>query len=249
MKCWSLFIFSVMACVYGWAQSDTTRIETPEQKLPEVDSVVVSSDSLDLYPKRVFQPQLFVDYGKLITTAIGLENKLEGGISIIFFEKFEATAEFGKATLKPEHAYINGNYQSYGNYLRFGGGLITDINAKSSIGIGVRYGLSRFQDQGRIEIQSASGLQDDFNYPFNRSGLSARWWSAVLTSESRVIFNKDVPEAKINHLFKVGFFFRMRFLVTYENNNDPVEVYSIPGYGSANSGQQAAFNLFIKFTP
>lgn len=251
MKYSLLYIFSFLLVFTSVAQEVSDGLDTAAAPIliQEVSDVIATEEEEIEEPKRIFQPQVYIDYGKLATTAIGLENKLEGAVSFLFFEKFEAIAEFGQATLKPDHAYVNGNYESSGRYFRIGGGLMTPINAKSSIGLGIRYGLSQFEDQGRIEIQSSSGLQDDFSLPFNRNNLSARWWSAVLTSESRMVFKKAEPEAKINHLFKLGFFFRVRFLVTYENNDNPVEVYSIPGYGSAINNQQAALNLYLKFTP
>ncbi|MFT6865832.1 MAG: hypothetical protein ACJA08_000658 [Cyclobacteriaceae bacterium] len=246
MKYWLLFISSCLyISVYAQEETDSTAMVNQPIATEEIEL----ADSIAVPKKRVFQPQLYVDFGKLITTSVGLENKLEGAISLLFFEKFEVITEFGKATLNPEYAYINGNYQSSGTYFRFGGGMMGEINAKSNIGLGVRYGISKFSDQGLIEINSPSQLQDDFRYPFSRSDLSARWWSAVLTSESRIIFDKTKPESKINHLVKIGFFFKMRFLVTYENEIDPVEVYSIPGYGSAGDKQQAVINVFLKFTP
>lgn len=271
MKCWLLFIFSCISFIhFAQAQNVADSVSMAEQdslsmvitSMP-VDSTLyveeentlppVDTTTIPLPPKRNFQPQVFIDYGKLLTTAIGLENKLEGGVSMLFFDKFEAVAEFGRATLKPEHAYVNGNYKSSGEYLRLGGGLMSDINAKSSIGLGVRYGLSRYSDSGVIDIRSSSGLQDDyqlsFNRPRNKNEFTARWWSLVLTTESRIVFNKSRPEAKVNYLVRLGMFFRMRFLVTYDNDPFPVEVYSIPGYGNAVNKQQAALNFYIKFTP
>lgn len=247
MKYSLLSIFSIFISFAGLAQVDSVMINTADTAVIAEEVAAVDDDVLEAI--RIFQPQIYIDYGKLATTAIGLENKLEGGVSLLFYEKFEANVEFGQATLSPEHAYKNGNYESIGQYYRLGGGIILPVNLKSSIGLGVRYGVSRFEDQGLIEIRSSSGLQDGLNLPFSRNDLTARWWSAVLTSESRVVFKKAEPEAKINHLIKLGFFFRMRFLVTYDNVVDPVEVYSIPGYGSAVNRQQAAFNLYLKFTP
>lgn len=247
MKYWLLSIFSGLAFFQLGAQinSDSLFVESSQEMTQSVDL----ADSIIVPSKKFIQPQLYVDFGKLLTTSIGLENKLEGAVSLLFFEKFELITEFGQATLKPEYSYINGNYQSSGNFYRIGGGIMGEVNAKSSIGLGVRYGVSKFSDKGVIEINSPSGLQDDFRYPFARTDLTARWWSAVLTSESRMIFDKSKPESKINHLVKIGFFFRMRFLVTYDNNPIPVDVYSIPGYGSAINKQQAVFNIFIKITP
>ncbi len=270
MKYWSLSIFSwIFVLSFAQAQNDADSLSMQEQdslamvitSMPvdstlyvEADSIAppIDTSSLPLPPRRNFQPQFFFDYGKLIPTIIGWEEKWEGGASLLFFNRFEATAEFGKAALRPEHAYTNGYYESKGTYLRFGGGLMTDINAKSSIGLGVRYGYSQYSDKGAFSNISPSGLQDDKYISLDRPNgddFTARWWSLVLTSESRIIFNKSNPNAKINQLLKLGFFFRMRFLVTHDNDPYPVNVYSIPGYGSVNNRQQAAFNVFIKFTP
>lgn len=249
MKFRLLLIFSFLAHLTAKGQVKADSLSS----LNVSDSTLVSikeieKDTAVQVPVRVFQPQAYIDYGKLISTALGFDKRLEGAVSFLFFEKYEVITEFGIANLKPEHAYVNGNYASNGNYFRFGGGMVSEINSKSSIGLGLRYGLSKFEDSGRIEIQSASGSQEDFELPFSRNNLSARWWSIVLTSESRIVFKKDEPENKLNYLIKAGFFFRMKFLVTYENDGYPVDVYSIPGYGSAINNQQAAFNLFLKFT-
>ena len=271
MKYWLLSIFSwfcFLHCAQAQDVADTVSMVEQDSLSMVITSIPVDSTiyveeentiapidttSMPPGPKRNFQPSVFIDYGKIITTAIGLENKLEGGISILFFEKFEAVAEFGRATLNPEHAYINANYESKGEYFRFGGGLMSDINTKSRIGLGVRYGLSRYSDSGLIDIRSPSGLQDDYQISFKRpidgDPFTARWWSLVLTSESRLTFDKSRPEAKINHLVRLGILFRIRFLVTYDNDPYPVDVYSIPGYGSAINKQQAVLNFFIKFTP
>jgi hypothetical protein len=250
MKYWLLFIFSGLfnSLAHGQASGDsTTMVSTKKDSvISATPQVSVTEDSV-LVSQKIFEPQVYFDYGKALLTAITPEQRLEGGIVLLFYEKFEAVGEFGKAILKPEHAYVNANYQSSGDYLRLGGGYISRFNPKSSIGLGVRYGISNFSDQGKIEIQSNSGLQDDYENSFARSDLSARWWEVVLTSESDVSFNRSKPESKINHFMKLGFFFRMKFLVTYDNLTDPIEVYSVPGYGAVTSGQQAVFNLFVKF--
>jgi hypothetical protein len=271
MKYWLLSIFSWI-CLLNFAQgqnlADSVSMEKKDSLSMVITSIPVDStiyydeknitppiDTTSIAPhaKRNFQPQVYFDYGKLIPTALGMDTKLEGGIALIFFEHFEAVAEYGKATLTPEHAYVNGKYESRGEYMRFGGGVITDVNAKSNIGLGVRYGISKYHDQISYGNYNLSGLQPDLidssNRPIDGSNFTARWWSIVLTSESRLVFDKSKPESKINHLVKIGFFFRMRFLVTYDNDPDPVAVYSIPGYGSTVNTMQPAFNLFIKFTP
>ncbi|WP_258105140.1 DUF6048 family protein [Marinoscillum sp. MHG1-6] len=266
MKYWLLFISSLISLSL-WAQDTDSLSSSSTDTLQWIQEIPAQGDSLStpsqviqseeeeevsfFENRTVFTPQVYIDYGKLITTAAGLENKMEGAFSLLFFDAFELIGEAGMATLKPEHAYTNGNYESSGRYYRVGGGYISKINAKSNIGLGVRYGQSLFEDQGKIEIQSASGLQDDYISTFNRNDLTARWWEMVLTSESRLILNKNNPDSRLNQMISLGFFFRVRFLVAHENTMDKyeVDVYSIPGYGSTVNKQQLAFNLFVKFTP
>lgn len=246
MRLLLLFTFSLaLSKVFGQdvVPQDTVLVDASE------DTTAIDLAKPDS-AKRGFsmRPVLLIDYGKLLSTAAGYDEKYEGSLQLLINNKVELVAEYGTSELAPENAYTNGNYQATGSYYRFGAGVYSQLNLKSKIGIGLRYGAASFSDQGLVEIESATGLQDPYTREFARDNLKANWWSAVLTSESKLVPLKSKPEAKINELFAVGFQFRMRFLISYDRDA-PVDVYSIPGYGSTLDDQRGAINFFIKIYP
>ena len=120
------------------------------------------------------------------------------------------------------------------------------------MGIGFRYGGSSFEDEGTYDIVSVDGLTSPFQSGFSRQDLSASWISGVLTSMSRLQLRKKDPESRLNNLFKIGFQFRWRFLRSYDrsiSDTDPIEVYTIPGYGRTISDNAIALNFFVRFYP
>jgi hypothetical protein len=208
-----LFIFSLILSVACFAQTD------------EADSVVY---------RRTLTPSLYLDYGKLFTIPVDFETKYEGGLELLFLEKFPLIVEVGQATLTPEGAYSNGTYQSEGFYYRVGAGYYSQFKPKNKIGLTVRYASSSFTENGRVFIESPSGSQGDFVQSIKRENLKASWYEVVVYSDR-----------KLTGLFSIGMNLRLRILASYDEQS-PVEVYSIPGYGRSFDKTIPAANFFLK---
>ncbi|WP_462249102.1 DUF6048 family protein [Ekhidna sp.] len=189
------------------------------------DSIVV---------KRTVIPSLYIDYGKLLTIPSNIETKYEGGIELLFLEKFPLIIEAGQATLTPEGAYSNGTYESSGYYFRVGTGFMNQFTAKNKIGITARYARAIFKEEGRIFIESPSETQDTFVQNIDREDVNATWYEMVLYTDQ-----------KLSDMFSIGLNLRFRVLVEYDEFS-PVDVYSIPGYGRSFDGTIPAANLFLK---
>lgn len=178
---------------------------------------------------------VFVDYGKAFGQLLNTESKHEFGAQIEFKNKWFVVGEFGLATLNPDGGYQNTNYEAKGNYYRAGLGYKVDMTAKSNIYLSIRYARASFSDSGIIDISSGSGIYDDISESFERTGLSAQWYEAVLSSESR--------------LFKglyAGFHLRFRAMYKYDEQA-PIDVYTIPGYGRSFDDTIPALNLYLKY--
>lgn len=208
-----LFIFSLILSSICFAQES------------EADSVT--------YTRSVI-PSIYMDYGKLLTIATNFETKYEGGIELLFKEKFPLIIEVGQATLTPEGAYSNGTYESEGFYYRIGGGYYSQFLPKNKIGITLRYAASTFNETGRIFIESPSGSQDDFIQNINRNNLKATWYEVVVYSDR-----------KLSDLFSIGMNLRLRILADYDEQA-PIDVYAIPGYGRSFDKTIPAANFFLK---
>src|SRR5690606_34021939 len=107
---------------------------------------------------RMLTPSIYLDYGKLLTIPTEVETKYEGGIELLLLEKYPIIAEMGAATLSPKGAYSNGTYESKGTHYRFGAGYVSKLNPKNSISISFRYAMASFDEDGRIFIESTSGV-------------------------------------------------------------------------------------------
>ncbi|MEQ8627786.1 DUF6048 family protein [Ekhidna sp.] len=208
-----LFIFSLLLSAYCFAQTD------------EADSIVY---------RRTLTPSIYLDYGKLLTIPTNFETKYEGGIELLFIEKFPLIIEAGQATLTPEGAYSNGTYESEGFYYRIGAGYVSQFIPKNKIGISFRYASSTFNENGRIFIESPSGAQDDFVQSIKREDLTATWYELVVYSDRQ-----------INDLFSIGLNLRLRVLSSYDEQA-PIDVYAIPGYGRSFEDSVPAANFFLK---
>lgn len=260
-----LFIFSIAA--FGWASAqkpggkpmgpkpggkDAGGPPMKEQVQPtdtlKQDTVAVAVEQPKKEPAKPFSFSFLIDYGKLGLTAVTDETRYEGGINLVFFDHYSIMTEFGHGDLHPKNGLQNGNYYSEGDYFRVGGGYINKLDAKSKLGFSVLYGQSSFTDRGEIFIESASGIQDGYETTFGPRNSEARWVELVITSESRLIFNKDNPTAKINHLFAFGFHARLRFLSSYDRY-PTYDTYMIPGYGRTVNNPNLALNLYLRITP
>jgi hypothetical protein len=184
--------------------------------------------------KRVIIPSIYIDYGKLLLIPSDFETKYEGGIELLINEKFPIIVEVGSATLAPQSAYANGSYESSGSYYRVGAGVVSQIYPKNKLGISFRYGASTFDEKGSYSIESSSGKQDNYVGKIDRKNLSADWTEIVVYSD------RD-----LNDLFTIGLNIRFRILNKYDSF-DPIDVYSIPGYGRSFDKVIPALNLFFK---
>ncbi len=223
------------------------------QQAPKDTTAAVASDTVTVadVPKEPAQPFSFsfiVDYGKPAISFLSDETRYEGGLNLLFFDHYSIIGEYGFASLHPRNALQNGNYYAEGNYFRVGGGYLNNIGPKSKLGLSVRYGQSSFTDEGEIFIESSSGIQEGYETTFGPRKSEARWVEVVLTSESRLIFDKENPDNKINHLFSLGFHVRFRFLSSYDRY-PTYDTYAIPGYGRTVNNPNPALNLHLRITP
>lgn len=176
-----------------------------------------------------------VDYGKLAGQLLNTESKYEFGGQVELMDRVVAIGEYGFSTLNPNGAYQNTDYQSEGNYFRIGLGYKIDFKPKNNLYFSVRYAKSSFEDMGTIDITSASGIYNDLNEPFVRKGLSAQWFEVVMSSEARLWKS-----------LYAGFHLRLRIMDKYDEQ-EPLDVYSIPGYGRTFDRTIPALNLYLKY--
>lgn len=202
----------------------SVAVETPADSLNDVQFPILSSVAL------------IFDYGKMIGLVLDTESKYEGGVQLEFYNKFFLTGEYGIATLEPNGAYINANYISKGSYWRAGLGYKVDMTPKYNFMFGFRYGQSSYSDKGEIEIVSQSGIYDTYVEPFERRNLSAHWYELVLSSERKVWKG-----------LYAGFHARLRIMGGYDKQ-EPLDVFSIPGYGRTFSKTVPAINLYVKYS-
>ncbi|WP_420319270.1 DUF6048 family protein [Ekhidna sp.] len=183
---------------------------------------------------RTLVPSLYLDYGKILTIPVSFETKYEGGLELLFLEKFPLIVEIGQATLSPEGAYANGTYESEGVYYRIGAGIVNQFKPKNKIGFSLRYASSSFNESGRIFIESPSGAQENYVQNIKRENLTATWFEAVLYSDR-----------KLSDLFSIGLNLRLRVLANYDEQEE-IDVFAIPGYGRTFDKTIPAANLFLK---
>ena len=186
--------------------------------------------------KRKIVPSIYIDFGKLLTLPGKQETKYEGGIELLFLEKFPLIMEAGFAILNPDQAFSNGTYESRGTYFRVGTGFYSQFSPKNTIGFTLRYGSGLFRESALIQLKSASGAQGTTTIPITHAGLSASWFETVIYSDK-----------KINKHMAIGLNIRLRVLIEY-NEQRPIDVYSIPGYGRSFDKSIPAVNLFLKIS-
>jgi hypothetical protein len=197
---------------------------------------IYGQDSLQRRAKLA--PSLYFDYGKALAAFTEEETKIEGGLEVLFMDKWQAIAEYGTAQLEPRAAVENGSYLSEGSYFRLGVGFIPEVDKGTRLGIGLRYARAFFEDQGDYALVSPSGVQEDVFIPFARENLTAQWWEAVFYTDR-----------SLTDWLDIGMLFRLRFMNTRDETDDVVGIYSIPGYGRAEDKSIPALNLFIKISP
>jgi hypothetical protein len=227
---WSFknIVLCLLIPCFGYAQDD--NVMEQEEELV-ADSVAEQVEVLPLFSSAA----IVFDYGKLVGLALDTETKYEIGAQVDIKDKLLLIGEFGIATLTPNGAYVNTNYISEGSYFRVGLGYKINMNAKNNILFSLRYAKSTYSDKGTIDIKSSTGIFDTYNEPFEREEISAYWYEAVLSSETR--------------LWKglyAGFHIRLRVMGDYDKQL-PLDVFSIPGYGRTFDKTIPAFNLYIKY--
>lgn len=178
--------------------------------------------------------EIGVDYLKFLSLLFDFETKYEGHLGLIFRNRYIILLEAGQGILNPEKAYKNDDYyESKGTYGRFGIGYILISDDKSNLIAGVNYGHSKFKEVIGIHIENPYGFS--YEDQIIRNNLFGQWYEFTLATES-IIFKS----------FYAGAMFRFRIL-RKNNEIEPFEVYSIPGYGRAFDKTIPALNLYIKY--
>tara|TARA_B110000046_G_scaffold168788_1_gene187423 strand:+ start:716 stop:1390 length:675 start_codon:yes stop_codon:yes gene_type:complete len=208
-----------------------------------INRATAQDDSL-LIQKRQFQPRIYWDYGQTLMLWQELSQKHEGGLEWLLFDKIQIFAEAGYTKINPNNLYKNIDYQSEGRFYRLGMGYLAYLDEFNRLGLGVRFAQSSFEDQGVVFINSEtinSPMRDDFK----RADLQATWIEIVLNSEKQLKLRKVVPASYWNRLFSIGIMIRYKMLLDYPSYQ-PIEVFSIPGYGRLINKKNLGFNLFLK---
>ena len=185
--------------------------------------------------KRPIIPSIYIDYGKLLTLPTKTEEKYEVGLEVLISEKIPIVFEVGKATLNPEKAYANGEYEAKGTYFRIGTGVYSQFTAKNKLGLVFKYGLSSFDEIATI-TESNRNLNRTLSESYDRNDLSASWLELNIYSDRQ--FNKFLA---------LGINIRYRYLLDYDIQA-PDDVYVIPGYGRSFDNSIPAANLFLKIS-
>lgn len=216
-KSWILGLCAILLCFEALAQTE------------EADSLASEKSGV------LTSTAVLFDYGKLIGLFIPTETKYEGGLQLDFWDKLIVVGEYGVATLEPNGAYINAGYVSEGSYYRAGIGYKVNMKPGNNLFISFRYAQSNFSDKGNVEVASATGIYDPLEEPFERKDEKATWYEVVLSSEKQMW--------KGLHL---GFHVRLRVMGEY-NQQAPLDIFAVPGYGKTQDKVVPALNLYVKY--
>jgi len=248
-----IFLFVILSCgivFYSSAQDeelangDTLLINLADSSTIELldneNAIVI----IDTIPKKKFLSgiELAVDYGKLLTLWTEFESKYEVGINLRFYERIVLAGEVGYAELNPLKAYDNALYYTVkGSYARLGLDYYFAYDPTSFYYVGLRYGLSMFEDEGMFLIDSE--YWEDYEEGFGSKDVTASWAEFVLGTETFLkLSKKENPKSRL----LLGWKFRLRFLMDFENREEP-RIYSIPGYGRTFDQVVPALNLYLKY--
>jgi hypothetical protein len=209
------------------------------------DSSTVVLDSLAAHRVPFFSGiEIYIDYGKLLTLPSEFESKMEGGLSVRFFNRFLFALEYGMAVLDPLKAYENAVYYTVeGQYYRLGLDYHIPVDKKNFLYMGARYGISNFEDRGLLNI--VNGVWEDYALEFGDAGMTASWYELILGSETQLTIGKEEGAIFIQRLY-LGWTFRFRIQGAFENREQP-RVYTIPGYGRTFDKTIPALNLYLKY--
>ena len=213
----SIFSLLVILIRPGWAQETTPTEEAVEQ-----DETVPVDSGLGI----------MLDIGKLSGFFLDFETKLEAGLEYKFKNGIVINVEGGYYELDPG-AFDNGSYHSEGIVLRAGVDYSFNIDPQNIMYIGGRWGNSTFEDI--VEYEIGSNFWNNFQGQDSRQDLQASWVEFILGSENNIVGS-----------FYLGVKFRLRYLIDYDLQ-EPIDVYSIPGYGRSFDNSVPVANLYLKY--
>jgi hypothetical protein len=220
------------------------------QELAVEDSVNIQSTATiaptdSTYQKKfVSGVELKIDFGKLLMAWTKFETKLEAGINVRFFERMVLVTEFGSMVLNPLNAYDNTVFYTVeGQYARAGFDFYTSYDPKNFYFLGLRYGMSKFRDEGQFLIES--DYWEDYEEGFGSENVQASWMEFVMGTETFLGFGKQKNENSKTHLI-LGWNASLRFLTDFTNREE-IPIYSIPGYGRTFNKVTPALNFYVKY--
>jgi len=236
----------------GIASSRAQNIDSLQQEMsdPNVSIDQTATDQSTSVADTLARKKLLsgvefaVDYGKLLLLWTNFESKYEAGINIRFYERIVLAGEFGYAELNPLKAYDNALFYTVkGSYGRVGLDYYTSYDPKSFYYAGARYGLSMFEDEGRFLIDS--DYWEDYEDGFGSKDITASWFEIIVGTETYLKLGGQVESDSKSKLL-LGWKFRLRFLMDFENREEP-RIYSIPGYGRTFDNTVPAVNFYVKY--
>ena len=207
-------------------------------------NISAAQDDSLLIQKRKFQSRIYWDYGQTLMLWQENSKKHEGGLEWLLFDKMQIFAETGYMKINSNIIYKNIDYLNEGHFYRLGLGYLGYLDEINRLGLGIGFAQSKFKDEGMIYMNSEtinSPLRDNFK----RFELEATWVEIVLNSEKQLKPKKNMPESYWNKLFSIGIMIRYKILLDYPVYQ-PIEVFSIPGYGRLLNKRTLGFNLFLK---
>jgi len=242
MKQTLLFIFSLFIVSAVYAQEDSTAVS-----LSDSVEVEASIEAPITIPVKKIQGYVIIDYAKPVVLGFTPDIKYEFGGGLLLFNTINLGGSYGYGDIEPSRAIDNGTYSSTGTYWRGGIGLLNQFKPEAKIGISLFYGQANFEDRGQYKTLATS-TGEVFQDQFERQNLRANWYEIVITSESWWRLRKAIPDSKLNKLFALGFDIRLRRIISYDQFA-PIDVHTIPGYGTVLNSNMIALNLFLKIYP
>ncbi|MEM1406604.1 MAG: DUF6048 family protein [Bacteroidota bacterium] len=200
-------------------------------------AVVSDSTNLALDSTRIQVPTgLFItlDYGKLATLVSDFESKFAISVGFQLANRISPEMQLGYANLSPQNAFENGTYESKGFYSRMGVNYLIPFDNTNMFYVGLKYGLSLFEDEGNYQI--SSDIFETYSVDFGEQDQTATWFEVVLGSEKK--------------LRKEKVYLGGQFTLRFANSRDkfsPIDTYAIPGYGRALDKSVPVLNLYIKY--
>jgi len=204
---------------------DSTSIVNVEKKQKK--------DTID-YP-FISAVSVYFDYPKIFSFFTEFENKAEIGLELQILKHLYLRGEFGRGRIRPQDFYKNADYEVSGNYTRGGIDYRKTIGLSSNLILGVNYGSSFFNDKGKVQIESPSGLHNSLEAKFEREKLRGNWIEMTFGTESHM-----------GKTLYLGFTFRVRKLLNYDKF-DGLDVFAVPGYGRTFDNYVPAINLYMKY--